>query len=63
MKIDELSDVLKAKDIQNFLGISRGKAYELMRISPDVGGIPSIRIGKSVRVLKVDLLNWLNSRR
>lgn len=61
MKFEDLSDVLKAEDISEFLGMSKNKVYELMRINPNAGGIPTLRIGRNVRVLKADLIEWLNS--
>lgn len=60
MKLEELSDVLTANEVSKYLGVCKNKAYELMRIKPNAGGIPSVRIGRNVRVLKVDLINWLN---
>lgn len=63
MKFEELPDLLTAKDISKFLNISKGKAYELMRISAGAGGIPCIKIGRNVRVLKSDLIDWLKSMR
>jgi excisionase family DNA binding protein len=60
MKIEDLSDVLKAEEISQFLGLSKNKVYELMKIKPESGGIPTLRIGRNVRVLKTDLIEWLN---
>lgn len=61
MKIDDLSDVLKADEISKFLGMSKNKVYDLMKIKPESGGIPTLRIGRNVRVLKVDFVEWLNN--
>lgn len=62
-RIDDLPDVLTAADVAKLLGFGRGKSYELMRISVEAGGIPSVRIGKNVRVLKSDLIEWLAAQR
>lgn len=61
MKIEDLPDVLNAYEISLFMGLSKNKIYELMRINPNAGGIPTLRIGRNVRVLKADLIEWLNS--
>ncbi len=56
---DELPDVITAEVLSNFLSLSRRRVYELMDINPCAGGIPCLRIGRSKRVLKTDLENWL----
>lgn len=54
---NDLPLVLQAKDVQAILGISRGKAYELMN-SVD---FPTIFIGKRMMVPKDAFLDWLNN--
>ena len=49
--------VLQARDVQAILGISKGKAYELMN-SVD---FPTIFIGKRMVVPKDAFLDWLNN--
>lgn len=61
MKIEELPDVLTAKTLAPFLGLSKRRIYELMDTSIEAGGIPCMRIGRSKRVLKSDLLVWLDT--
>lgn len=63
MKLEELPDVLTADVLAEFLSLSKRRVYELMDISDDHGGIPCLRIGRSKRVLKADLLEWLNKRK
>ncbi len=58
-KLEELPDVLTAVELSDFLSISRRRAYELMDVSQDIGGIPCLKFGKSKRVLKADLKEWL----
>ena len=41
MKFEELPDQLSAQHIADYLGKSRRWVYEMMKISPEVGGIPS----------------------
>lgn len=48
--------VLQAKDIQMILGISKGKAYELMN-SAD---FPTIHLNKRMVVSKDGFYEWLN---
>lgn len=54
---ESLPIVLQAKDVQAILGISKGKAYELMN-SVD---FPTIFIGKRMVVPKDAFLDWLNN--
>ncbi|MCW2277767.1 helix-turn-helix domain-containing protein [Heliophilum fasciatum] len=60
---DDLPDVLTAQHIANFLGISRRRVYELLKMSPGVGGIPSFEIGASKRATKVDFLAWIEAKK
>jgi len=54
--IEELPIVLQAKDIQNILGISKGKTYELMNSSD----FPTIYLNKRMVVPKDKFFEWLN---
>lgn len=58
---ENLPDVLTAGEISLYMGISKGRIYELMRINTEAGGIPTIKIGRNKRVLKSDLIQWLDS--
>lgn len=55
----ELPEVLKAKDVSDFLNVSSRYAYEIM----ERNDFPTIRIGRSKRVLKEDFFKWLNSQK
>lgn len=44
--MSELPQVLKAKDIAEYLNISKGKAYDLMNLDD----FPLLRFGRTVRV-------------
>ena len=48
--------VLKAKDLQERLGIGRDRAYALMRSA----GFPSPRIGRTYFVTSDNFEKWLN---
>lgn len=60
-KLEDLPDVLTAEVLSNFLSLSRRRVYELMDINPCAGGIPCLKIGRSKRVLKSDLIIWLEN--
>ncbi len=61
MNINDLPDILTAKAIARFLQISLRKAYDLMDVNPNDGGLPCKRIGNCKRVLKAGLIKWLES--
>lgn len=48
-------DVLTPKDIQKILKIQRNKCYEMLRC----GILPSFKLGKEYRILKTELLNFI----
>jgi excisionase family DNA binding protein len=51
----KLPEVMRVKDIQNFLGIGRGQAYALANSKE----FPTTRVGKSILIYKNSFLNWL----
>lgn len=56
----KLPEILTAKDIALYLGISRRRVYELLRMSEETGGIRCIQIGLTKRVEKEDFLRWID---
>ena len=52
--INAITKSLTVKDIQKILGISRSKAYELIRQAP----FPIIKLSKSIRIPSETFLNW-----
>ena len=50
--------LLKAEDIASILNISLGFAYQLMKR----GDVPTVRLGRAVRVRPSDLEEYLQSR-
>jgi excisionase family DNA binding protein len=50
---------LTLRQIQVILGIGSTKAYELVA----TGEIPSVRIGRSIRVSRQELERWLEAQR
>lgn len=63
MKLEDLPDVMTAEVLSKFLSLSKRRVYELMDLKEDAGGIPCIKIGRSKRVLKTDLIAWLQRSR
>jgi hypothetical protein len=59
--LEELPDVLTARHVSEFLGISKRRAYELFQLSINAGGIKSMSFGKSKRIYKSDFLEWLSN--
>ena len=55
---DQLPITLNADEVATVLGISRARAYTLMR-SAD---FPTLRIGKRMLVPKDKLLQWMNAQ-
>ncbi len=51
--------LLTADEVAEVLGISRSKAYKMMRLQE----IPTITIGKNVRVSKDDLESYISQSR
>jgi excisionase family DNA binding protein len=52
-------EILTVPEMARFLKISRSKAYRLV----EEGEIPVLRIGRSVRIIQSDLLNWIEGKR
>ena len=48
-------DIMSINDLRSALGIGRTKAYELVKS----GEIKSIRVGKSIRIPKISLLDYV----
>ncbi len=57
--MDEQREWLKVPEVAAVLRIARSRAYELVA----VGEIPSVRIGRSVRVNQKELERWLEEQR
>lgn len=56
--INDLPVVLNMKQVQNVLGISRVKAYELAQRAD----FPVVRIGRTIRVARASLMRWLDQQ-
>ena len=56
---EQRHEYLKVPELAEVLRIARGRAYELV----GSGEIPSVRIGRSVRVSRRELEKWLEKQR
>jgi excisionase family DNA binding protein len=57
--MDEQHEYLKVPEVARIIRVARSRAYELVA----EGEIPSIRIGRSVRVSRKELDRWLEEQR
>lgn len=55
--IDLNVELLRATEVATILAVSRSKAYEMIAS----GELPSIRIGKYVRVPRARLYEWIDA--
>lgn len=58
-KLEDLPDVLTADMVATFLSLCKRRVYDLMDLKEEVGGIPCLKIGRSKRILKTDLIEWM----
>lgn len=56
---DELPIMLQASHVRQVLGLSSGKAYQVMHSE----GFPTQYFGKRMMVLKSDLMEWLEQNK
>ncbi len=54
---ESLPNVLNAKEVQNFLGISRSSTYDLMHRAD----FPTLHVNARLLVTKANLKSWLES--
>lgn len=59
--LDSMPDILTARDIAEYLHISRRRVYELFDLHPSQGGITNFDIGNSKRVDKDDFIAWMEA--
>jgi len=65
VNIDTLPDMLRVDEAASVLRISRSRAYDEVAIFQRTGGaagLPSIRIGRCLRVPKRALLAWIDAQ-
>jgi len=61
--MDNLPEILTAKHIAMYLGLSLRRVYELFQTNQKSGGIPNFNIGNSKRVEKKDFILWIEERK
>ncbi len=54
-------EFLSIQDLQQWLGISRTKSYEIIQPGPD--SLPAYRIGRRILVRRSHVEEWLGNRR
>ena len=54
---EELPEVMTIKELQQFLKIGRNSAYDLVNRKE----FKVLRVGKSIRINKVEFLRWFDS--
>jgi excisionase family DNA binding protein len=59
VQVDKEHEYLKVPEVAEVLRIARSRAYELV----GSGEIPSVRIGRSVRVSRKELDRWIKGQR
>lgn len=52
-----MNELLTVGEMGEFLRISRTKAYDIVKSK----GFPKIKIDKSIRIIKSELLEWLKN--
>ncbi len=52
-----MNELLTVKEMAEFLRISRSKAYNITKQE----SFPKIKIDKSIRIIKTELLKWLQN--
>ncbi len=57
--LKDFDDILTFKEFKQVLKLGRNKAYELLQNNI----IPSIRIGKSYRIPKINVINYLQNQK
>jgi len=65
MNLDTLPDMLSVEEAATVLRISRSRAYEeaaIFQRTNGGAGLPSIRIGRSLRVPKRALIAWIDQK-
>jgi len=61
--VNDLPEILTAKHIATYLGLSPRRVYELFQTNQKSGGIPNFNIGSSKRVEKKDFILWIEERK
>ncbi|WP_158606388.1 helix-turn-helix domain-containing protein [Paenibacillus ginsengarvi] len=63
LKLDELPDVLTAQEIACFLRVDVRRVYDNLKLKPNAGGIPHVKMGKQMRIYRSDFISWMDKQR
>ncbi len=58
-EIKEPEEVMTVKDMEQFLRVSRSKAYDLIKIE----NFPAYMVGTEYRILKSELIEWMKTQK
>lgn len=47
------------KEVASILGLSLSTTYDLIKRSPDAGGLPAFKFASAIRVKESDLQHWI----
>jgi excisionase family DNA binding protein len=53
--MDKNQDILISPEVAKYLKLSKSKVYKMVQ----KGDLPSLKIGKSVRLRRTDVLDWM----
>jgi excisionase family DNA binding protein len=59
MRQENEQEFISLNELQEFLGIGRTTAYDLVTS----GDLPAVRIGRIIRISKQDLTDWLERQK
>ena len=62
-KVLDFDRTYTVKEVAEMLNVSVGTIYEWARTKPEYGGLPRIKIGRTVRIKESDLTKWLQERK
>lgn len=50
------------KEVSELLGLSLSTIYDLIKRSPEAGGIPAFKFASAIRVKESDLQRWIEAQ-
>lgn len=50
------------KEVAELLRVSLSTAYDLVNLSPSLGGIPAFKFAHVIRIKESDLQHWIDER-
>lgn len=62
VSLEDFPDTLTPQQVADYLGISRRRIYEFCQLNPTDGGLLSFTVGKSRKIKKDSLIDWIEMR-